>query len=49
MDQSKVKMSITQRGNNFDSKEGEKEEEVENMERNKGGMMDLGGGQVNIG
>ena len=49
MDQSKVKMSITQRGNNFDSKGGEKEEEVANMGRNKRGMMDLGGGQVNIG
>ena len=49
MDQSKVKMSITQRGNNFDSKGGEKVEEVANIGRNKGGMMDLGGGQVNIG
>ena len=36
MDQSKVKMSITQRGDNFDSKRGEKEEEVANMGRNKG-------------
>ena len=49
MDQSKVKMSITQRENNLDSKEGGKEEEVANMGRNKGGIMDLGGGQVNIG
>ena len=49
MDQSKVKMSITQRGNNFDSKGGEKEDEVSNIGRNKEGMMDLGGGQVNIG
>ena len=44
-----IQASITQRGNNFDSKGGEKEEEVANMERNKGGMMDLGGGQVNLG
>ena len=49
MDQSKVKMSIFQRGSNFDSKGEEKEEEVANMGRNKGGIMDLGGGQVNIG
>ena len=49
MDQIKLKMSITQRGDNFDSKGGEKEEEVANMGRNKRGMMDLGGGQVNIG
>ena len=49
MDQSKVKMSITQRGNNFDSKGGEKEEEVATMGRNKEGIMDLGGGQADIG
>ena len=49
MDQSKVKMSIFLRGSHLDSKGGEKEEEVANMERNKGGMMDLGGGQVNLG
>ena len=42
-------MSITQRGNTFDSKGGEKEEEVANMGRKQGGMMDLGGGQVDIG
>jgi hypothetical protein len=48
LDQSKVKMSITQRGNNFDSKEGEKEEEVANMERNKWGMMDLGEGKPTL-
>ena len=35
-------MSITQRRNNFDSKGGEKEEEVANTGKNKGGMMDLG-------
>ena len=45
MDQSKVKMSITQRGNNFDSKRGEKEE-VAKMGRKQRGLMDLGGGQV---
>ena len=48
MDQSKIKMSITQRENNLDSKGGGKEEEVANMGRNKEGMMDLGGGQFNI-
>ena len=37
-----------QRGSNFDSKGGEKEEEVANMGKTKG-MIDLGGGQVNIG
>ena len=42
-------MSIAQRGNNLDSKGGEKEEEVANMGRNKGGIIDLGGGQVDIG
>jgi len=30
-------MSIFLRGSNFDSKEGEKEKEVANMGRNKGG------------
>ena len=49
MDQSKEKMSISQRGSSFDSKGGENEDEVTNMGRNKGGMMDLGGGQANIG
>ena len=38
------------KGSNFDSKGGEKEEEeVANMGRNKGGIIDLGGGQVDIG
>ena len=49
MDQSKVEMNIFQRGGNFDSKEGVKENEVANMGRKQRGMMDLGGGQVNIG
>ena len=45
-------MSIFLRRSNFDSKGGEKEEEVANMGRNKGGdgfRMDLGGDQANIG
>ena len=37
LDQSKVKMSILLRGNNFDSKGGEKEEEVAKMGKNIGG------------
>ena len=37
MDQSKVTMSIFPRGSNFDSKGGEKEEEVAKIGRNKGG------------
>ena len=37
MDQSKIKMSIFSRGSNFDSKGGEKEEEVAKMGRNKEG------------
>ena len=49
MDQSKVKISISQRGSKFDSKGGDKEEVVANKGRNKEGMMDLGGDQVNIG
>ena len=36
MDQSKVKMSITQRENNLESKGGGKEEEVETKEGNQG-------------
>ena len=48
MDQSKVTMSIFSRGSNFDSKGEEKEEEVAKMGETKG-MMDLGGGQVDIG
>jgi hypothetical protein len=43
VDQSKVKMSITQKGNHFISKGAEKEEEVANMGKNNGEMMDLGG------
>ena len=49
MDQSNVKMSIFPRRSNFDSKGGVKENEVANMGRKQRGMMDLGGGQVNIG
>ena len=49
MDQNKVTMSIFPRGSNFDSKREEKEEEVEKIGRKQRGMMDLGGGQVNIG
>jgi len=41
-----VKISNFLRGSNFDSKRGEKKKK---MGRSKGGMMDLGGGQVNIG
>ena len=41
-------MSITHRGSNFDSNGGEKEE-VATMGRNKEGIMDLGGGQTDIG
>ena len=37
LDQSKVKMSIFLRGSNFDSKGGEKEEEIAKMGRNNGG------------
>ena len=45
MDQSKVQMNIFSRGSNFDSKGEEKKK----MGRNKGGIIDLGGGQVIIG
>jgi len=46
LDQNK---SISLSENTLDSKGGDKEGEVANMGRNKGGMMDLGGVQVNIG
>ena len=49
MDQSKVKISTFQSMSNFDSKGGEKEEEVATMGRNKEGIMDLGGGHADIG
>ena len=42
-------MSIFPRGTNFDSKGGEKEEEVAKMGRKQRGEMDLGGVQVKIG
>ena len=45
MDQSKVSSKVE----GMSTKGGEKEEEVANMGRNKRGMMDLGGGQVNTG
>ena len=49
MDQSKEKMSIFLRESHFDSKRGEKEEEIANMEEKQRGIMVLGGGQVIIG
>ena len=46
MDQSKVKMSIFLRGSNLIPKD--KKRSSKNGEKQRG-MMDLGGGQVNIG
>jgi len=46
LDQNK---SISLSENTLDSKGGDKEGEVANMGRNKRGMMDFGGVQVNIG
>ena len=43
------KIEYLPKGEHFDSKGGEKEGVVANMGRNKGGMMDLGGGQIDIG